>query len=85
VDYAASTVQEHGRADLLGQATDVEYPGVDNDELFFWIRDNLSYDQLIREFPKAGVPSSGWVHVSWAGVQNNRQSCFSIPYYDKYA
>jgi hypothetical protein len=68
-----------------GQAVDVEYPGIDNDELYYWIRDNLAFDQLIREFPKVGVPSSGWVHVSWAGAQVNRQTHFSVPYYDKYA
>jgi hypothetical protein len=68
-----------------GQAVDVEYPGVDNDELFYWIRDNLAFDQLIREFPKVGIPSSGWVHISWGGGQLNRQSHFSVPYYDKFA
>lgn len=68
-----------------GMAVDHEIATVDNDELFFWIRDNLEYDQLIREFPRPGVPSSGWVHVSWAGVQRNRQVHFSVPSYDRYA
>jgi len=68
-----------------GEAADIEIVGVSNDELYFWIRDNLSYDQLIREFPKPNDPKSGWVHVSWRGVQANRQSYFSIPWYDKYA
>jgi len=67
-----------------GKATDNEIPGIDNDALFFWIRDNLAYDQLIREFPKPNEPTSGWVHVSWAGAEN-RQMNFSIPYHDKYA
>lgn len=68
-----------------GQAADIEIPGVDNDKLFFWIREHLGFDQLIREFPKPSDPMSGWVHVSWAGAQVNRQSYFSIPYYDRYA
>jgi len=58
---------------------------VDNDKLFFWIREHLGFDQLIREFPKPSDPMSGWVHVSWAGAQVNRQAYFSIPYYDRYA
>lgn len=68
-----------------GKAADIEIPGVDNDKLFFWIRDNMSYDQLIREYPVPSDGRSGWVHVSWAGVQSNRNSSFSIPYYDRYA
>lgn len=68
-----------------GQAVDIEIPGVDNDKLFFWIKEHLAFDQLIREFPKPSDPASGWVHVSWAGTQANRQAFFSIPYYDRYA
>lgn len=67
-----------------GKAVDIEIAGVDNDTLFFWIRDNLGFDQLIREFPNPGDPASGWVHVSWSCVQTNRQSYFSYPSYDKY-
>lgn len=68
-----------------GGAVDFEIPGVDNDTLFFWIRDNLEFDQLIREFPKPSVPSSGWVHGSWTiDGDGNRKQFFSIPTYDKY-
>ncbi len=66
-----------------GQAVDAEIAGVDNDVLFFWIRDNLEFDQLIREFPKPGDPMSGWVHWSWSKDVNRRQA-FSIPTYDRY-
>ena len=34
-------------------------------------------DQLIREFPKAGDPMSGWVHISF-DEENNRQQAFTI-------
>ncbi len=68
-----------------GQAADIEIPGVDNDKLFFWIRDHLEYDQLIREYPVPSDGMSGWVHVSWAGVQCNRNLYFSEPYYGRYA
>jgi len=66
-----------------GKAVDHEIATVDNDELFFWIRDNLEYDQLIREFPKPGIPQSGWVHVSY-DKDGNRGQAFSVPSYDRY-
>ena len=60
-----------------GQAADIEVPGVSNDELYNWVKQNLQYDQLIREFPKAGDPFSGWVHVSFR-ASGNRQQDFTI-------
>jgi hypothetical protein len=60
-----------------GQAADIEIAGIDNDALYNWIKNNLEYDQLIREFAKKGDPTSGWVHVSWNG-DNNRNQDFSI-------
>lgn len=56
-----------------GGAFDIEIPGVTNDELFRYIRDNLEYDQLIREYPVVGDPRSGWVHVSFAEGANRNQ------------
>jgi hypothetical protein len=49
----------------LGQAADIEIPGVANAELAQWIMDNLEYTQLILEFYTPGIPDSGWVHVSY--------------------
>lgn len=66
-----------------GQAVDAEIAGVSNDELYFWIKANLEFDQLIREFPKPSDPRSGWVHWSW-NKDGNRKQAFSIPTYDKY-
>jgi len=68
-----------------GMAVDIEIAGISNDVLFDWIKEHLEFDQLIREFPQPSDPTSGWVHMSWAGVQCNRNVYFSIPYYDKYA
>ena len=48
-----------------GEAVDLEIAGVPNAILAEWIQDNLIYDQLILEFYKKDVPSSGWVHVSF--------------------
>ena len=58
----------------LGRAADIEIPGVSNDELFAWVKDNLEYDQLIREFPRQDDPMSGWVHVSFSILENRRES-----------
>ena len=61
-----------------GAAADIEIAGLSNDDLYEWIRDNLEYDQLIREFPKVGQPMSGWVHVSWNRHGANRMMAFTI-------
>lgn len=57
---------------VKGQACDMESSSVSNYELAAWIRDNLSFDQLILEFYTAGDPSSGWVHVSYSSPETNR-------------
>jgi hypothetical protein len=46
-------------------AADIEIPGVPNADLAKWIKENLSYTQLILEFYTLGIPDSGWVHVSY--------------------
>lgn len=56
-----------------GEAADCEVAGVANDALFAWIRENLKFDQLIREFAKSGDPWSGWVHVSYRETGNRQQ------------
>ena len=55
-----------------GEAADIEIPGVSNNELARYIAFNLPHDQVIREFPKPGVPDSGWVHVSYCVKRPNR-------------
>lgn len=57
---------------VVGQAMDIEVPGVSNYELAKFIRDNLSFDQLILEFYTRGKPDSGWVHVSFVSPEDNR-------------
>lgn len=59
---------------LTGQAADIEVPGVDNNVLFCWIKDNIVFDQVILEYHKKGVPDSGWVHVSWNSKGNRKQA-----------
>ena len=58
-----------------GQAADLQVSGIDNKALATWIKNNLDFDQLILEFYKeAEGPHSGWVHVSYAGKENRKQS-----------
>lgn len=57
---------------VKGQAVDFEIPGVSNQELAEWIKDNLNFDQLILEFHNPENPSSGWVHCSYVGPECNR-------------
>ena len=56
-----------------GEAADIEIPGVDNLELYYWIAQELDFDQLILEY-YSGEPSSGWVHVSYVGDDNRDQT-----------
>jgi zinc D-Ala-D-Ala carboxypeptidase len=58
---------------MSGHAADIEIPGVRNDVLAQWIRDNLEFDQLILEFYTPGDPTSGWVHVSYKANGANRR------------
>lgn len=60
-----------------GEAVDIELPGIPNDQLAAWIRDHLTYDQLILEFHTIGKPESGWVHVSFR-ASGNRQQVLTI-------
>ena len=57
----SSAQSQHAKA----EAADFECPGVDNAELFDWIKLNLQPDQLILEFYTPGEPNSGWIHCSW--------------------
>ena len=62
-----------------GQAADIEISGVSNDELFEWIKSNITeFDQLIREYAVPDDPMSGWVHVSLCIPVINRQQTLSI-------
>ena len=56
-----------------GEAADIEIPGLDNLELYYWVAENLDFDQLILDF-YTGEPSSGWVHVSYVGSENRGQT-----------
>ena len=61
----SSVNSQHAKA----EAADFECVGVDNAELFDWIKLNLEPDQLILEFYTPGEPNSGWIHCSWIADQ----------------
>lgn len=56
-----------------GEAIDIDadvYGGVTNKEIFDFIKDNLTFDQLIWEFGNNDNPD--WVHVSYAPVNRGQ-------------
>ena len=58
-----------------GEAADIQVSGIDNKKLAQYIKNNLDYDQLILEFYKEEEgPHSGWVHVSYVGKGNRKES-----------
>lgn len=56
----------HGSQHCIGQAADITVPTVSVMALCEYIRDNLSYDQLINE-------NQRWVHVSFCKNNNRKQ------------
>jgi hypothetical protein len=69
-----------------GAAIDIDddFGYINNAEMFFYIADNLTFDQLIWEFGDKNNP--GWVHVSYKSTGNRKK--ISIAYkengYTKY-
>ena len=58
-----------------GRAIDIDdvYGNVSNAYMFYYIKDNLDFDQLIWEFGTDGNPD--WVHVSYVDEHSNRKRC----------
>jgi hypothetical protein len=61
----------------LGEAADLECPGMSNPDLAKFIKDHFEFDQLILEFYKPGIPASGWVHVSLKQKGPQRKQCLT--------
>jgi hypothetical protein len=66
-----STKSQHCK----GQAIDIDdtYGKATNAEMYWWIKDNLDFDQMIWEFGNNDNPD--WVHVSYVSSENNRNRC----------
>ena len=58
-----------------GQAMDIDdtYGRMSNATMFKWIKENLSFDQMIWEFGNESNPD--WVHVSYVSEEENRNRC----------
>lgn len=66
----------------LGEAADIEIPGVSNLALAWWIRTHIDFDQLILEHFTASDPSSGWVHVSVVSPDSRKYNRHDTLVYD---
>ena len=59
---------------MEGKALDIDgdiHGGINNKELFNWIKNNCTFDQLIWEFGSENAPA--WVHVSYNKDGNRGQ------------
>lgn len=63
---------------VKGQAVDLDHDiyGMSNSDLFYFIKDNLDFDQLIWEFGTSTEPD--WVHVSYAETGNRKMVLRSV-------
>jgi len=58
-----------------GRAIDIDdiYGHVSNAYMYYYVKDNLDFDQLIWEFGTNDSPD--WVHVSYVDSDSNRKRC----------
>lgn len=59
-----------GSQHMKGEAMDLDLDGL-NAEIFYWIKNNLEFDQLIWEFGDTKEPD--WVHVSYKEKGNLKE------------
>ena len=60
---------------MKGQAMDIDdnYGNATNAEMYYWIKKNLDFDQMIWEFGDDDEPN--WIHVSYVSPEDNRNRC----------
>ena len=61
-----------------GRAIDLDdtYGHKTNAQMFYYIKDNLNFDQLIWEFSDgADATNPAWVHISYINDNENRNRC----------
>lgn len=63
VTPGASKTSQHSKGEAMDIDMDNSGSKVTNADIFYWIKDNLNFDQLIWEFGNETNPS--WVHVSY--------------------
>ena len=66
-----STKSQHCK----GQAIDIDdtYGKIKNSDIYWWIKKNLDFDQMIWEFGNNDNPD--WVHISYVSPDKNRNRC----------
>ena len=64
-----STKSQH----MKGQAIDIDdtFKHKTNAEMYYYIKDNLDFDQMIWEFGTDKNPN--WLHISWVSHRPNRK------------
>lgn len=66
-----STTSQHSKGQALDLDADIYDGKVDNADIFYYIKENLEFDQLIWEFGTTKNPN--WVHVSYTETGKNRK------------
>ena len=58
---------------MKGQAIDIDdtFRHKTNAEMYYYIKDNLDFDQMIWEFGDDKTPN--WLHISWVSHRPNRK------------
>ena len=58
-----------------GQAIDIDdtFKRASNSDMYYWIKNNLNFDQMIWEFGDDDNPD--WVHISYVSAKDNRNRC----------
>ena len=72
VAIGSNKTSQHIKGEAIDIDADIYNNGISNRTIFDWLKDNVSFDQLIMEYPdKKGEPR--WVHISWKLHGGNRK------------
>ena len=69
---------------MKGQAMDIDdtFGYKTNAEMYYYIKDNLDWDQMVWEFGDDKNPN--WVHISYVSPSKNRNRCLKAYKKNKY-
>lgn len=68
--HGAATNSQHTKGQAIDIDADMYHNGISNRDIFFYIYNNLNYDQLIWEHGDDDDPE--WIHVSYVSKEKNR-------------
>lgn len=68
---------------LSGEAADIVVSGMSNTEVADYIRNNLTFDQLIYEYPDPDTGEIDWIHVSYSSTYNRHESLIAVKKYHR--